>query len=659
MKLAAGAALLAHAAAVCAVSMGGGRAPRQPDMPSLGGAASMLPPSPSEARLTVIQVTDVYTLANFASLKTLIAETKANNPPGSVVSVLTGDFLAPYLLSSVDKGAGMMAALAACPIDYLTWGNHEADVDHRTVCAHVRAFPGTWLNSNMQAHAAMDAQKAYDVIELASPDGSQTRRVGLVAVLSDDPALYAHFKPPGPFGGARIDCPWETLARYKAHLEGPAERCDVVLPLQHTYVPDDHRTCRDFDFPALLSGHDHHRVDQIVGGTRLLKPGLDAIAATVLQLSWADGASPARPAVRASFVETAAYTPDAALLAETRAAYRALLPLRNTELARVPPTFEPLSSRNSRGAVTTMGRYLCSLLKSSLNSARRQRAHAVDAVLLMGGNIRGGADYPANSFFSLEALEAELKSDEALGVVPMPGWLIDAAVAETHAAGPVPGWLQYDSGVTEAPLPARECGPRRRSRVVEVGGAPLQPERVYRVGTKVSDLTNGQSAALTRYYSAQPGLLPPKGAYVNLHSELMANFARNMWRKIWEKIAPRPVDALCEAADAPCAPERRLEALDLEDRGELGVADIHAALRDVVGLSVDADEMSLARFVHSFADADGDGRVTLADFELFCAEMPATYANEEWRLAHPRSRAPTARAPEAPPAARDPPRQLG
>jgi len=29
-----------------------------------------------------------------------------------------------YLLSTVDKGAGMMNAIAKTPIDYLTWGNH-------------------------------------------------------------------------------------------------------------------------------------------------------------------------------------------------------------------------------------------------------------------------------------------------------------------------------------------------------------------------------------------------------------------------------------------------------------------------------------------------------------------------------------------------------
>ena len=39
-----------------------------------------------------------------------------------------------------------------------------------------------------------------------------------------------------------------------------------------------------------------------------------------------------------------------------------------------------------------------------MNVSRRQRAMKVDAVILMGGNIRGGTDYPLNAFFSLEGI---------------------------------------------------------------------------------------------------------------------------------------------------------------------------------------------------------------------------------------------------------------
>lgn len=627
---------------------GGGRAPQQPDnMPSLDSLAEttwMTPSKGSEARLTIVQITDVYTLENFPALKTLLTEMKAAQSSqdgynGKVISMLTGDFLAPYLLSSVDRGTGMMNALAKTPIDYLTWGNHEADIDHRTVCRHVEKFPGTWLNTNMQDHAEMEHQKAFDVVEVCSPDGSNVRRVGLVALLSNDPDLYSHFKNPGAFGGATIRDPWETLREYKIKLE-TEEGCDVVLPLQHTYVPDDHRTCDEFDVPVVLSGHDHHRVDEIRSGTRLIKPGLDGIYATVLEMCWKDSSQPGnKPLVRSRFVRVDEYDPDLELQEETDRAYNVLLPLRNTELARVPPTFEPLSSCNSRGTVCTMGRLICSLIKSSLNTTRRQRVQRIDAVILMGGNIRGGQEYPLGSFFSLEALEAEIKSDEVVGVVSIPGRILAAGIEATHNGDPIPGWMQYDDGIKEEVV---EDG--GTTRVTMVDGKPLEPDHVYRVATKITDLTNGQSPPLTEYFTAHPECLPSKGSYVNVQSELMAFFARNLWRKLWEGMNSRIPDELC-GVDG-CNPEGRLATLDSDGDGFVTVEDIHAALGEFLGLSIVEGETTLAEYVHLFADTNRSGEVTVEDIELFCTEIPLMYENQKWRLAFPRPVSPTENTPQ-------------
>lgn len=115
---------------------GGGRSPSEPDkIDALEGTNDVWEATPNadgECRLIICQITDVYTLEHFASFKTMVQDTKAKAAGAKVVSMLTGDFLSPYLLSSVDKGHGMMNALAKTT-DYLTWGNHEADIDHRTV----------------------------------------------------------------------------------------------------------------------------------------------------------------------------------------------------------------------------------------------------------------------------------------------------------------------------------------------------------------------------------------------------------------------------------------------------------------------------------------------------------------------------------------------
>ena len=76
----------------------------------------------SRAQLRIIQVTDVYTLHNFPRLKTLIKEKRAEveSVGGRCISMLTGDFLAPYLLSSLDKvknisSTGHCTAVMVCP----------------------------------------------------------------------------------------------------------------------------------------------------------------------------------------------------------------------------------------------------------------------------------------------------------------------------------------------------------------------------------------------------------------------------------------------------------------------------------------------------------------------------------------------------------------
>ena len=593
-----------------------------------------LPPNKSEAKLSIVHITDVYTLGNFASIKTLLQEARAkmisSKNENKVISILTGDFLSPYLLSSIDKGSGMMNALAKTPIDYLTWGNHEADIDHRTVCNHVKNYPGIWINSNMPNHAAMQYQTPFDIIDICSPDGSNKRRIGLIAVLSNEEDLYSHFKSPGAFGGANIDDPWKTLKRYKELLEGPEYNCDLVIPLQHLYVPDDYKTCQQFDFPVILSGHDHHRVDEIVNGTRLLKPGLDAIYVNICDISWCDGKQTTKPMINAEFVPSNQWKPDPDLQLENIRAYDALLPLRNTELARVPPTFEPLSSSNARGQVTTMGRYICSLLRSSLNVSRRQRLHNVDAVILMGGNIRGGTDYPNGCFFSLEALEAEIKSDESIAVVKIPGRILADGIEDTHAGDPIPGWMQYDNGIKQD----------SNGKVTHVADKLLDPDRIYRVATKINDLTNSQSKPLTAYFTANPNELPAKGAYVNIHAELMSYFARNVWRKIWDGLGHklrRPISyEIMNDTEITSISKDYLDELDLNHDHVVSIDEIHIALKNIVGLSVDDTEKTLARFVHEFADVSGDGKVALKDFEIFCKEMSSIYENDKWRLAFPR-----------------------
>jgi hypothetical protein len=94
----------------------GGRKSGQDDRINLSDEWEPTPCQPGEARLTVIQITDVYTLEHLASVKRLVEETREKSVGAKVVCVITGDFLSPYLLASVDRGQGMMDALNSIPM---------------------------------------------------------------------------------------------------------------------------------------------------------------------------------------------------------------------------------------------------------------------------------------------------------------------------------------------------------------------------------------------------------------------------------------------------------------------------------------------------------------------------------------------------------------
>ena len=89
----------------------------------------------------------------------------------------------------------------------------------------------------------------------------------------------------------------------------------------------------------VLSGHDHHRVDRVVEGSRLLKPGMDAHYAVVLDLTWDSADSAATPGIAVETVKVADFEPDPELAEEVRKAYSILDPLTKTELTTVPDRF--------------------------------------------------------------------------------------------------------------------------------------------------------------------------------------------------------------------------------------------------------------------------------------------------------------------------------
>lgn len=551
--------------------------------------------APDPCALRILQITDVYVLENFPSMKTLIAEKEAElkaeyGGASRCVSVLTGDFLAPYLLSSIDRGSGMVRMLNETLIQYVTWGNHEADLSHEDVMCRVEEYQGVWINSNMQSHESFDkchCQQAVEVLEVRSRGGKNSRRIGLVGVLSDEATLYK----PGAFGGATIEDPWKTLAFYKEKLE-KEQKCDLVVPLCHLYESQDEITCRNFDFPVILSGHDHHVVDRTISGTRLLKPGSDARFCIQLDLVWDHPGPDAPLRLSAQLLDLKDFTPNASLAASVQEVYSTLDHLRCTQIVKVPAAYRPLSSVNSRGCCTTSARFLCSEIRNALNLDCLEGSPHCDCVLINGGNFRGERDYKETEHMSLEDLMSEMDESVEIVVALVPGKLIQSGLRETWQS--ISGaWMQHDD----------QLEVDADGQVQKVAGKALEPDAMYRVGTSRRfgiQLIKGIAA----YWAETPSAKPHPESGIPVHSLLLHYWAEKVWVRIWA--------FLDKDHNGRIDPEE-IKALDRTGTGQLDHVDIMNAVKNVAHMETFEGEYTLTDLIMKVAGHCGQGTLTLVE----------------------------------------------
>ena len=154
---------------------------------------------PEQCCLKIIAVNDVYKIDQWPHFATCLQkESEPTQENVKIISVLPGDFLAPSLLSSIDKGEkliicirflnlslyfcscvghGMVDCMNKSGINYVCFGNHETDVDMKQMQSRIRESKFTWINSNMQSIplAADIKLPEYSVIEVFGAEDHKRR----------------------------------------------------------------------------------------------------------------------------------------------------------------------------------------------------------------------------------------------------------------------------------------------------------------------------------------------------------------------------------------------------------------------------------------------------------------------------------------------------
>lgn len=459
------------------------------------------------ATLRVVSFNDIYTLENLPRVRSLVQHHAEVDPADALAVILAGDFLAPSLLSSLDNGKGMADCLNAAGFTHVILGNHEDDIPTSELAKRIEELRATWIGTNVHGFRPELAEHAILEVKTA---GEGTARVGLVGVVMDDATVYRD----RPFGGTRLEPPNEAARREATRLVAELG-CDFVIAITHQPIALDRelsRAQRDPPFPVILGGHEHLMSIEQVEGTWIVKTGQNASHAAIVDIAWtADGAAP-QVFVRVDPV--ANYPEDAELRARVERHMAKVHALEGVTLLSLRPG-EHLSSVGTRSRQTTMGSLVCSRLRDALGA---------DACVYNGGGIRGSSAYEER--FTYGHLKAEMPFDNEIVVVRLPGRVLADAVAFSRAKAPVEsgGFLQVDDALLVSDSDRR---------VIHVGGAPLDPDRDYRVAI-VRELLLGMDGIepLVRYATSHPDRIPPVTSGREAKLVLVGAFSLTLWRSL-------------------------------------------------------------------------------------------------------------------------------
>ncbi|MFB6193592.1 MAG: bifunctional UDP-sugar hydrolase/5'-nucleotidase, partial [Halobaculum sp.] len=372
--------------------------------------------------------------------------------PDSVV-VGTGDDTSPGVLALVTRGRQALDFFDAAGTRLETFGNHDFDYGPDATRALVEDSDVTWVSANVRDEAGDPFGRSEGVVPwtVETVDGT---RVGFVGVT--DPATHslnpmaAELAFDDPVAAA-------TSAMGEAHEAG----ADRIVVLSHLGAGDD-ELARETDADLILGGHVHTRRVERVAGTLLTRPGVNGQAVVEATLD--------ETGAEARVLDVADYDPEpVTALADWLRERR-----RETGLDRVVGHAErPLrrTEETIHGGESRIGNLVA--------DAYRDAADADVAIQNAGGIRLGG---PLVGEVTLADCIAVIPFEEPVVTVEVTGRELREAVRQMSGDavdfGEDDWWHGHVSGMRVVYDEATDT-----VESVEVGGDPLDPDRMYRVAT--------------------------------------------------------------------------------------------------------------------------------------------------------------------------------
>jgi len=419
--------------------------------------------TPADAvEITLLQINDAYVLepvdggrrGGMARLATQVKRVRGAHP--NVIFAHAGDMLSPSPMSTVLRGAHMIAVLNALGLDVATFGNHEFDFGPQVLRARMSESRFAWLSANVAErgeHRPFGGAARERLLERGG------RRIGLFGLTTADTASTSA-------GGADVDFADPEAAGKAVAADLRGRGAQLVVAVTHQHMRADRALAAAADVDVILGGHEHEPLVAEEGKALITKAGSDARYLVEVEV-WLrpDGALVERSW---TFHEISARLPEDPEVAAIVRDYETRL---GRELAiEIGRTTVPLEARRAplRTEETNLGDFIA--------DAMRARLHT-DVALVNGGGMRTDRIIPAGV----------LTRRDVLGLLPFTNVVMKLAVSGARLREALEqglsrlereggGFLQV-AGLRLAYDPRLPAG--RRVLGVEVGGAPLDPARTY------------------------------------------------------------------------------------------------------------------------------------------------------------------------------------
>eukprot|EP00756_Hemistasia_phaeocysticola_P051141 Hpha_TRINITY_DN26323_c0_g1::TRINITY_DN26323_c0_g1_i1::g.9415::m.9415 len=514
----------------------------------------------------ILHINDVYELSNLPALATLRDRLKPD------ALVLSGDFLSPSVLSSLDGGRSMIEALNALRVSHAALGNHEADMPLKVLEKRAAEFKGKMISANIGGLNPSLFHRFAEVGDLV-----------FVGFLSSEKGVFRD----GKFRGHSIGKPEEVLPTLSAELPDSVK---AVIPVTHqsweadlrlsaVKLPPRNGTDEGLPLAVVLGGHDHEvGIRRPEGGCQVIKSGTDGQEVGEIDVVVEEERESGR--VRVSTWVKHHSTADVPGDEEmARLCAQLQMPVRQLQSQILIHHGSPLSSREARTRQTSLGGLICTACRDELG---------VEVCVINGGPIKGERDYPTGEL-SLLDVQQELPFPTKLVTVQMTGSQIREAVRYSRRGDPARGepnprgYLQHDVGV--------RCD--ADDLVVAIGGEPLEARREYSIALPRNLLAGFCGIEpLVSWAANNSDRLPHGETFQPALSVVLRRYARYLWKRV--------------------VGGRNFSDFDKNNDGLIDSQELQMALATHLG---EEPSQALVDAVISAIDVNNDFSVTPAEFE--------------------------------------------